>query len=185
MQGMTSSMKWIANLPCLQFSLCQRRWVCIGLLVTLWHWFNRSYFTSYTQTTYANRRQEGLTNADLRRGKGKSLVAPGVGPVDESTTLLDGKSVSKSGQKKSSNKKSNKSEGKMTKMRQRVEATGKTYEDALQNGLEALGVDQTADVSVEVIEEGQPGGILGIGRKDYRLLLTIKAKVTQLMKQRN
>ncbi|NLL64735.1 MAG: hypothetical protein GX239_02865, partial [Clostridiaceae bacterium] len=35
----------------------------------------------------------------------------------------------------------------MTKMRQRVEATGKTYEDALQNGLEALGVDQTADVS--------------------------------------
>ncbi|NLL66043.1 MAG: KH domain-containing protein [Clostridiaceae bacterium] len=61
-------------------------------------------------------------------------------------------------------------------MRQRVEATGKTYEDALQNGLEALGVDQTADVSVEVIEEGQPGGILGIGRKDYRLLLTINSK---------
>ncbi|MGI6077537.1 MAG: YidC/Oxa1 family membrane protein insertase [Fastidiosipilaceae bacterium] len=110
MQGMTSSMKWI--MPIFTLFTVFAMPAAMGL-----YWIAGNFmalvqqvlfYFLYTKPTYANRRQEGLTNADLRRGKGKSLVAPGVGPVDESTTLLDGKSVSKSGQKKSSNKKSNK-----------------------------------------------------------------------------
>ena len=51
-----------------------------------------------------------------------------------------------------------------------LEATGKTYEEALMAGLAQMGLP-TDKVDVEVLEEGSKG-ILGIGAKPYRLRLT-------------
>ena len=52
------------------------------------------------------------------------------------------------------------------------EATGKTYEEALLNGLTQMGLPSDR-VEAEVLEEGTKG-FLGIGAKPYRLLLRKK-----------
>lgn len=53
-----------------------------------------------------------------------------------------------------------------------LEATGKTYEEALMAGLAQMGLPSDK-VDVEVLEEGTKG-FLGIGAKPYKLLLTQK-----------
>ncbi|MGN1249778.1 MAG: RNA-binding cell elongation regulator Jag/EloR [Candidatus Spyradocola sp.] len=53
-----------------------------------------------------------------------------------------------------------------------LEATGKTYEEALMAGLAQMGLPSDK-VDVEVLEEGTKG-FLGIGAKPYRLRLTKK-----------
>ena len=53
-----------------------------------------------------------------------------------------------------------------------LEATGKTYEEALMAGLAQMGLPSDK-VDVEVLEEGSKG-FLGIGAKPYRLRLTKK-----------
>ena len=53
-----------------------------------------------------------------------------------------------------------------------LEATGKTYEEALMAGLAQMGLPSDK-VDVEVLEEGSKG-FLGIGAKPYRLRLTNK-----------
>lgn len=53
-----------------------------------------------------------------------------------------------------------------------LEATGKTYEEALMAGLAQMGLPSDK-VDVEVLEEGTKG-FLGIGAKPYKLFLTQK-----------
>ncbi len=53
-----------------------------------------------------------------------------------------------------------------------LEITGKTYEEALMNGLAQMGL-QSSQVEVQTLEEGTKG-FLGIGAKPYKLLLTEK-----------
>ena len=54
------------------------------------------------------------------------------------------------------------------------EATGKTYEEALENGLSALGVT-ISDVDITVLEEGSKGLFGLFGSRPYKIRLTVKA----------
>jgi len=54
------------------------------------------------------------------------------------------------------------------------EATGKTYEEALENGLAALGVT-ISDVDITVLEEGSKGLFGLFGSRPYKVRLTVKA----------
>ena len=54
------------------------------------------------------------------------------------------------------------------------EATGKTYEEALENGLQALGVT-ISDVDITVLEEGNKGLFGLFGSRPYKVRLTVKA----------
>ncbi|MBQ8201288.1 MAG: Jag N-terminal domain-containing protein [Clostridia bacterium] len=56
------------------------------------------------------------------------------------------------------------------------EATGKTYEDALQNGLTALGAT-ISDVTIDVLEEGSKGLFGLFGSRPYKLRLTVKEDI--------
>ena len=54
------------------------------------------------------------------------------------------------------------------------EATGKTYEEALENGLQALGAT-ISDVDITVLEEGSKGLFGLFGSRPYKIRLTMKA----------
>ena len=54
------------------------------------------------------------------------------------------------------------------------EATGKTYEEALENGLAALGAT-ISDVDITVLEEGSKGLFGLFGSRPYKVRLTLKA----------
>ncbi len=54
------------------------------------------------------------------------------------------------------------------------EATGKTYEEALENGLTALGAT-ISDVDITVLEEGSKGLFGLFGSRPYKVRLTMKA----------
>ncbi|MBQ4580247.1 MAG: protein jag [Clostridia bacterium] len=54
------------------------------------------------------------------------------------------------------------------------ETTGKTYEEALENGLQALGVT-ISDVDITVLEEGSKGLFGLFGSRPYKVRLTVKA----------
>ena len=54
------------------------------------------------------------------------------------------------------------------------EATGKTYEEALENGLQALGAT-ISDVDITVLEEGSKGLFGLFGSRPYKVRLTVKA----------
>ena len=54
------------------------------------------------------------------------------------------------------------------------EATGKTYEEALENGLSALGAT-ISDVDITVLEEGSKGLFGLFGSRPYKIKLTMKA----------
>ena len=54
------------------------------------------------------------------------------------------------------------------------EATGKTYEEALENGLRALGAT-ISDVDITVLEEGSKGLFGLFGSRPYKIRLTVKA----------
>ncbi|MDD6050918.1 MAG: protein jag [Clostridiales bacterium] len=54
------------------------------------------------------------------------------------------------------------------------EATGKTYEEALENGLTALGAT-ISDVDITVLEEGSKGLFGLFGSRPYKVRLTVKA----------
>lgn len=54
-----------------------------------------------------------------------------------------------------------------------VEKVGKTIESAIQAALEELNVSEE-DVIIEVLEEGDSGKILGIGKKDARVRVTLE-----------
>ena len=56
------------------------------------------------------------------------------------------------------------------------EATGKTYEEALQNGLTALGVT-ISDVTIDVVEEGSKGLFGLFGSRPYKVRLTVKEDI--------
>ena len=56
-------------------------------------------------------------------------------------------------------------------MARSIEQKGKTLEAAIAAGLELLGLERE-QVDIEVLEAGEPGGLLGIGRKDARVRLT-------------
>jgi len=49
-----------------------------------------------------------------------------------------------------------------------VEKTARTVEEAINEALEELGVT-SEEVIIEVIDEGVPGGVLGIGRRPARV----------------
>ena len=70
MQGMTSSMKWIMPfLPCLRFAMPAAMglyWIAGNFMALVQQVL---FYFLYTKPTYANRRQEGLTNADLAQRK--------------------------------------------------------------------------------------------------------------------
>ena len=53
------------------------------------------------------------------------------------------------------------------------EVTGKTYEEALQNGLTALGAT-ISDVTIDVVEEGSKGLFGLFGSRPYKVRLTVK-----------
>ena len=54
------------------------------------------------------------------------------------------------------------------------EATGKTYEEALESGLSAMGVT-ISDVDITVLEEGSKGLFGLFGSRPYKIKLTLKA----------
>lgn len=54
-----------------------------------------------------------------------------------------------------------------------VEKTGKTIEAAIQAALEELNVNEE-DVIIEVLEEGDAGKLLGIGKKDAKVRVSIE-----------
>jgi len=56
------------------------------------------------------------------------------------------------------------------------EATGKTYEEALQNGLTALNAT-ISDVSIDVLEEGSKGLFGLFGSRPYKLRLTVREEI--------
>jgi len=56
------------------------------------------------------------------------------------------------------------------------EATGKTYEEALQNGLTALGAT-ISDVTIDVLEEGSKGLFGLFGSRPYKVRLTVKEDI--------
>ncbi len=54
-----------------------------------------------------------------------------------------------------------------------LEKTGKNIQEAIQAALDELKVSEE-DVVIEVLEEGDEGGILGLGRKEARVLVSIE-----------
>jgi spoIIIJ-associated protein len=62
-----------------------------------------------------------------------------------------------------------------------VEASAKTVDDAIAKALQELGVGRD-DVEVEVLSEGKPGGFLGIGGEDARVLVSISGNRAEPIK---
>ena len=60
----------------------------------------------------------------------------------------------------------------MDNIRDRIERSGKTVEDAVNDALKQLGLTRD-DVDVEVLQEGKQG-ILGIGSRPAKVLVTVK-----------
>jgi len=54
-----------------------------------------------------------------------------------------------------------------------IEKTGKTIQDAIKAALTELNVSED-EVVIEVLEEGDPGGILGIGKKNAKVRISIE-----------
>ena len=54
-----------------------------------------------------------------------------------------------------------------------VEKTGRNIQEAIQAALDELNLSEE-EVVIEVLEEGDEGGILGIGRKEARVLISIE-----------
>ena len=54
-----------------------------------------------------------------------------------------------------------------------IEKTGKTIQDAIRAALTELKVSED-EVVIEVLEEGDPGGILGIGKKNAKIRVSIE-----------
>ena len=54
-----------------------------------------------------------------------------------------------------------------------LEKTGKNIQEAIQTALDELKVSEE-DVIIEVIEEGDDGGILGIGRKEAKVRVSLE-----------
>ena len=59
-------------------------------------------------------------------------------------------------------------------MKKTVEGVGKTVDEAVQNALADLNVSADA-VSIEVLDEGEKGGLLGLGRRDAKVLVSLTA----------
>lgn len=57
-------------------------------------------------------------------------------------------------------------------MAESVEVTGKTVQHAINDALEQLGVSSD-DVLIEVLDEGESGGLLGIGRKPAKVRVSL------------
>lgn len=55
-----------------------------------------------------------------------------------------------------------------------IEKTGKTVQQAINDALESLGVGED-DVVIEVLDEGEPGGLLGIGRRPAKVRVTLES----------
>lgn len=56
-------------------------------------------------------------------------------------------------------------------MKQSVERSGKTVDDAIQDALDELNL-AIEDAVIEVLDEGEPGGLLGFGRRPARVLVS-------------
>ena len=54
-----------------------------------------------------------------------------------------------------------------------IEKTGKTIQDAIQAALEELNANEE-DVVIEVLDEGEGGGILGLGRRDAKVRVSVE-----------
>jgi spoIIIJ-associated protein len=59
-----------------------------------------------------------------------------------------------------------------------IEKTGKTIHDAIQAALAELNVSEENAV-IEVLDEGDSGGILGIGKKNARVRVSIDEDVPE------
>lgn len=57
-------------------------------------------------------------------------------------------------------------------MTQTIEVSARTVDDAVEKGLAELGVSQT-EVQIEVLEEGDSGGLFGFGRKDAIVRISV------------
>lgn len=55
-----------------------------------------------------------------------------------------------------------------------IEKTGKTVQQAINDALETLGAGED-DVVIEVLDEGEPGGLLGIGRRLAKVRVTLES----------
>lgn len=63
-------------------------------------------------------------------------------------------------------------------MTQTIEVSARTVDDAVEKGLAELGVSQT-EVQIEVLEEGDSGGLFGFGRKDAIVRISV-SKLTEV-----
>ncbi len=57
-------------------------------------------------------------------------------------------------------------------MERTIETTGKTVEQAIQEALEELGVKEDLAL-IEVLDEGETGGLLGFGRRPARVRVSV------------
>lgn len=60
-------------------------------------------------------------------------------------------------------------------MTQTIEVSARTVDDAIEKGLSELGIVQT-EASIEVIDEGDSGGLFGFGRKDAIVRISVDRK---------
>lgn len=57
-----------------------------------------------------------------------------------------------------------------------IEKTAKTVQLAINDALEELGA-QVEDVVIEVLDEGEPGGLLGLGRRPAKVRVTLEDEI--------
>jgi len=62
----------------------------------------------------------------------------------------------------------------------KIETTGRIAEEAIEIALKELGVDR-ADVEIDVISEGKPGGFFGIGSEPARVRVAIVEKPSDVV----
>jgi spoIIIJ-associated protein len=60
-----------------------------------------------------------------------------------------------------------------------IEKTGKTVQQAINDALEELGAS-AEDVIIEVLDEGEAGGLLGLGRRAARVRVSLEAEEPEL-----